>query len=687
MHDRGGIRALLVATIAIVTLVSCFEEDAPASDGGTDAAVLGSSAARTDYAGNAVWDAPWPDERLRGSDGTIDVSSFPNPRNVEIVSQLVDILRGAPGFGVSSTIFFPLTAPIDPSSLPADAHASIADDAAVFLIDVDPASPDRGARQPIVARFDADPGPYGVPNLLALLPLQGRPLHAGRTYAAVVTTRVRSADGSALRASPEVEQLVRGEQPDGMSEAAFSAHQDALTALRELGIATDAVAATAVFRTMDPTAELASAREQVIASAPPVPDAPFAATGEVFDDFCVYHTTIGMPDYQSGEPPYRSSGGGWARDADGNLVVQRTATSNVWVTVPRREMPAEGFPTVVFVRTGGGGDRPLIDRGPDPEPHSGAAPGTGPAMHFARAGFLGISVDGPLGGLRNTDDWDEQFLIFNITNPRGLRDNIRQSALELMLFAHVLPSLSIDASACPGLTTQASDGVVTLDTSTLALMGHSMGATIAPLVAALEPAYRALILSGAGGSWIENVVYKMSPLDVHRAADAVLGYASMGRTVYEHDPVLALLQWAGESADPQVYARAIVSEPITAPRDVLMFQGILDTYIPPPVANALSLAIGLDLGGPELDTTVPQYRPLGPYLDLSGGAVVALPIQGNRDDGSKTAVVVQHPEDGIEDGHEVVFQSPGPQLQYRCFLESLRLGVPRVPSSDGTACE
>ncbi len=36
--------------------------------------------------------------------------------------------------------------------------------------------------------------------------------------------------------------------------------------------------------------------------------------------------------------------------------------------------------------------------------------------------------------------------------------------------------------------------------------------------------------------------------------------------------------------------------------------------------------------------------------------------------------MVQHAEDGIEDGHEVVFQTEAPKHQYRCFLESLARG-------------
>ena len=59
-------------------------------------------------------------------------------------------------------------------------------------------------------------------------------------------------------------------------------------------------------------------------------------------------------------------------------------------------------------------------------------------------------------------------------------------------------------------------------------------------------------------------------------------------------------------------------------------------------------------------------------------------MQGNvkRPDGAaSTAVVVQHAEDGVEDGHETIFQSEAPKHQYRCFLQSLVKGAPRVPKA------
>lgn len=668
----------ILSLLALLALTSCDGPD-PHDDGGADAGPQ-PAGPLIDYASGAVWDGPWPDERMRSPDGTIALEDFAR-RRPSIVDKILEVLDGAPGFGTSSTIFFPLTAAIDPSSLPRDVHESVDPAASVFLVDVDPTSDERGARQPFDARFDVDPGPLAPPNLLALLPLQGRPLHPNRLYAAVVTTRVLAADGAPLSIAPETAALARGEQPSGLSDAAFDAHREAMTALDELGVDTSEVAAVAVFRTWDPMAELAEARAQVLDAATPEPNEAFTVR-EVFDDYCVFHTTIDMPVYQGGDAPYSSSGGGWVRGEDGRLELQTQARSNVWVTLPRATMPADGFPAAVFIRTGGGGDRPLVDRGRHPALGEEAAPGTGPAMHFARAGFAGVSVDGPLGGLRNPDGWDEQFAIFNINNPRALRDNIRQSAIELVLFAHVLPHLTIDASSCPDLAIDE----VRLDTSTLTLMGHSMGATIAPLVAALEPRYRAMILSGAGASWIANVIYKESPIAVRPAANALLGYGGR-HEITAHDPVLALLQWAGETADPQVYGRAVVDAPRDGePRHVLMFQGVLDTYIPPPVANALSLALGLDLGGEPLVLTRPEHQALAPLLPLADADVVALPSAGNHSGGTATALIVQHAEDGIEDGHEVVYQRVEPQLQYRCFLETLVGGVPRVVAPDAAGC-
>ena len=209
------------------------------------------------------------------------------------------------------------------------------------------------------------------------------------------------------------------------------------------------------------------------------------------------------------------------------------------------------------------------------------------SLEFAKVGYAGVSVDGPHGGLRNVSGKDEQFLVFNFQNPIALRDNVRQSALELALLPDVLAELSLPVDDCPGTD---AGTPARLDLEHMALMGHSMGASIIPLTASFEPRYRALLLSGAGGSFLANMMWKQKPLDVRPLAELILGLTISGYTLSEHDPMLSMLQWAGEPADDPVYGRLLTREPLGgSARHVLMMQGIVDHYIMPPIANATKI--------------------------------------------------------------------------------------------------
>lgn len=634
------------------------------------------TAPRVDYAATGLYAAPFPDERLRGPDGRVDLRAFVEVADIPIAGQLKALLERATGFAQSAAIHFALTGPLDPTSLPGSPLESARNAASVVLLDAEAGSADYGGRQFIRVGYEADGGTYGAPYLLSLLPVQGRPLRPNHLYMAVVKRAVRDAEGAPLGVGAGTADLLAEVRPEGLSEAAYAFHQTALMALSAAGIDRSEVAATAVFRTWDATAELRAAQAQLAAE--PAPPLAAWALDEVFPTYCVFRSAVEMPVFQAGTPPYQAEGGAWVRDESGRLVEQRKATSTVYLTLPRQPMPSGGFPVTVLPRVGfGQGARPLVDRGPRDASGAQLAPGTGPALHFAQAGTAGLSVDGPLGGQRNLAQWDEQFLIFNIINPAALKHNVLQSALELSVTARLVETLSLDASACPGLGASP----VSLDEAHVSLMGHSMGASIAPLAAAVDARFGALILSGAGASWIENVLEKELPTATKPLAEAVIGYAG-DEALDAFDPALNLLQWAGEPADVQLYGRRLVRGVGTtagtpgAPPHVLMFQGVIDRYIPPPVANALTLSLELDLAGPALDEDKAGVEPITTLLPLSGRQVRALPASGNR--GASTAVLVQYPPDGIEDGHEVVFQSPEPKTQLSCFLQRFAAGVPEV---------
>ncbi len=625
--------------------------------------------------------APFPTDARSGG---ADVSDFPNAGGNTLVSSILAILqKDAGGFGLTSGVFFRLSAPLDPVGLPTVAESVLAG-SPVVLLGIDPGSPDYLHRYPVSAAFLADGGPYGTPNMLVVLPQQGAPLRTATRYAAVVMRSLHDAAGQPLGVSPAMAAIAAGTAPAGLGATGVASYQAAVKALAAASIDVAEVAGLAAFTTGTPDVTIGKVVTAMNA-APPAIAAPWVPD-EIFRTYCVYQTTIPMPEYQEGMPPYTDSGGDWVFDAAGNPVLQRMEEANFVVTVPRQPMPAAGYPIVVLSRTGAGGNRPLVDRG-QAAVNGGPAidPGSGPAEFYAMAGYAGSSIDGPLGGLRNPTNGNEDFLIFNVGNPAALRDNIRQSAAELSLQAHILEHVSIDVSGCPGAV--APDDKATFDIGNMALMGHSMGATILPGALAFEPRYRGALFSGEGGSWIENVIYKQLPVPLLGIAGVLIDIAGSGYDLTIHDPVLSMFQWACESADPPVYARRITLEPEDGPaRHVLMMQGIVDHYIMPPIADASILSFGLDLAGAELDDTPPEIAglaPVGPLLPLVGSRAVSLPAGANVTSagGVKiTAVVTQHPSDGIEDGHEVVFQTDPPKHEYVCFLQGLLKNTPVVPS-------
>src|SRR5258708_38233910 len=112
-----------------------------------------------------------------------------------------------------------------------------------------------------------------------------------------------------------------------MLDDAFQSYRHALAALARAGIAARDIAGLAAFTTGAPTADLAAALTDALAR--PLPAAQPFKLMEVFDDYCVFASTIAMPDYQSGTPPYTQSGGSWKLGADGRPIYPRDEGANL----------------------------------------------------------------------------------------------------------------------------------------------------------------------------------------------------------------------------------------------------------------------------------------------------------------------------------------------------------------------
>ena len=118
---------------------------------------------------------------------------------------------------------------------------------------------------------------------------------------------------------------------------------------------------------------------------------------------------------------------------DGQPVVHGRYDARFALTVPRTTMPEAGYPIVLYAHGTGGDYRSFID--------------DGTARRLADAGFAVMGIDQIHHGARNPTSSSPELLFFNIQNPDAARDNNRQSALDIVQQARVVPALITPARA------------------------------------------------------------------------------------------------------------------------------------------------------------------------------------------------------------------------------------------------
>src|SRR5690606_27603178 len=205
-------------------------------------------------------------------------------------------------------------------------------------------------RIPVTVRFEPEAGLFGAPNLLGVLPLQGRVLRPRTLYAVAITRRLTTA-GAAFAPAPALAAIASGAPVPGLGEAAADSYRRAHRALGAAGIAADEIVALAALTTDEPTSELDRLAADARGLPTPAPLAAWTQT-DVFDDYCVYQSELEMPVYQRGEPPYSEAGGDIVFTG-GVPQLDHHERARIVVTVPRSAMPAGGWPTAVMIRTGG----------------------------------------------------------------------------------------------------------------------------------------------------------------------------------------------------------------------------------------------------------------------------------------------------------------------------------------------
>ncbi|MEM6789031.1 MAG: hypothetical protein AAF928_13630 [Myxococcota bacterium] len=630
------------------------------------------------------YDAPYPSDLRLDDDGRPRFEGFINnaasAAGDDIVSNLLQIAGDRPGWPTVTAGYVRFDAPLAPLAVTDVIPAST--ESPLMLVDVDPDSPERGRLFPMMAETpDADP--YVPSGLLAMSMVPGFILHPNRTYAYVVTDTIRDAAGNPVTAAPTFAALREG---DG-DPAAVALHAPLWDTLDGLGVDRTRVVAASVFTTGDIVQDTFALTERVrerydvtIDGLRVDPD-----DGD-HERFCELLGTVTFPEFQVGTPPYNTEGN-FTFDADGFPVEQRTVEVPVVITLPKGEMPAEGYPLVMYFHGSGGIAAQVVDRGFQP-PGGVRTKGEGPAFVLARHGFATVGSAHPVNPERLGDPDASDIAYLNLGNVSAFRDTFRQGIIEQRLYLDALLDLELDPSLldeCTGMSLPAGASHYRIDPQPVMAMGQSMGGMYTNLVGAVDPRIEAVVPTGAGGLW-SYFILETTLVGGRTLLPIILRSEAELSSIH---PALNLLETAWEAAEPAVYMPRLARRPLDGhpARPIYEPVGQGDSFFPVQLYDRIALAYGHPQVGdqvwPEMQTML-ALDGLDGFLDY--------PVENNLTSATGapfTGVVVQYAGDGFSDPHVIFAQLDEVKHQYGCFFETFfTTGTATVaaPAPLGTPC-
>lgn len=676
--------------------VACGSDDAGDGGGGNVAPIEGTSV-RFDLSADVDQPAdfyayPFPSDLRLDADGRPSYAGFDSAGNgiVEPVRQLAeDRTKWA---AVQSGYFQFDAPPADPNvldAIPAEASSP------VLLVDIGPDSPERGKLYPTIAT-SPEPDQYTPENLLGVAPHPGVVLPPNGMYAYVVRRSLGDAEGAPLGVPVELVALSSGKTPPGERGAETKALYEPLwPVLDTLGVDRADVAAATVFSTGDTVAETHELTERVLEKYDvDVTDLKLDTDGDTHERFCEFVARVRFPHFQKGVPPFDTEGH-FEIGSDGAPIEQRGEISPIVITLPKTEMPAGGYPMVVYFHGSGGISSQVVERGKI-NPDGTQNLGEGPAHVMAAHGFAALGSAHPLSPERIDEASGTPILpdasaieYLNFSNLSAFRDTFRQGVIEQRLLFEAISRLEIDPSelgSCTGPTLPAGASKFKLSVEPIFAMGQSMGGMYTNMVGAVEPKIGAVVPTGAGGLWSKMI----TETDLFPDASTLVGIALLGTRaeLTQLHPTLALLETSWEAAEPIVYVPRLAQRPLEGHpvRPIYEPVGEGDEYFSTLIFDAFAMAYGNEQAGDEVWPT------MQPALSLVGrDGIASYAVKQNRTSvGGEpyTGAVVQYASD-YTNGHYIFAQLDEVKHQYGCFFETFRdtgVAVVPAPAPLGSAC-
>ncbi len=664
--------------------------------------------------GTDFFSLPYPNDILL-KNGHVDLSQHPHPGLGligfdSVAATAAEVSQEMTGFGLTTGMYVRFTRAIDPASLKTGSGGN------VRLINLN-----TGADLPVNAHFQPARNKYICANWLYLHTPWAQVLEPNTAYAFVVTDGValgKDATGKVLPGpaipvqSADMKLLLSATPPaDLQLTAAWSAYSKLRTWVAKNGLNPDKVVAGSVFTTWEPrqrTHDLAALAQNNGDHVPAVDGAVFACNAPGLHDdktgcatpdykltdlgkagmpdprdcpanldkhYTEYHLRLKMPYYQEGTRPYLKEGGAIKLDDKGKPVIVGSESVCVSINVPSGAMPANGWPLLVFGHGTGGSFRSVNDQVSNwvanmDNGAQWATIGIDAPMHADRRG-----IDPATGKTYTTDPGP---LFYNFANPQAARGNFYQGAMDNISLYRFAGSFK-GGNGLPGLK---------FDAAHFAYMGHSQGGTTGPIFAPYQKGLSGAVFSGCGGSLVFGLLGKKKPYDASIGLQIALQDAQMD----EFHPVLNLLQFYFEAADPLLYAAMMTQAPVAdgaGPVKLLHTFGQGDSYTPPLTSAIFAAATGNTLGLPagNLPTWFDKVDKLSVTATPMKTAPLSPPIAQNVQAGAQkvTAVSIQALNDASKslyqsayDGHFVAFNDIDTVARVKHFLATLAIGKPEV---------
>ena len=618
---------------------------------------------------------PYPSNARRLPSGAPDLQHYPNPGGHGFVREAIALVsQELRGFGPYSVVSFAFDSPLAQGlEQLKNPMLCASPDASIRLVNLDPRAPDYLQAQPCYVRIAHSADSVRPANLLQIRPVPGLGLRPGGTYAAVVLRRQQSK--TTIHTTADFQALLKGKIPDSVQDPktlrSARRWRNSLAPLRlalpALGLKAQDIAVASVFSISDPTETLRAQVEQVMQD-PKVEPIRWVDSVEE-KEFLLWRGRLRLPMYQQDSPPYLF-GGGLLRSQNG--VLQQ----NVWVdvplvvTLPKTPRPVSGYPLYLYFHGTGGRSDQAARRG-QVRVHGGpVVPGTELASLAAQAGFATACISGPFSPERIGLSALDGYAAYNFFHPATMVANFSQMVLEKVHFLRALQSAKAD-----DVSNAAKTKTPLFDARKLVMGGQSLGSYLTSMVAASTGQAQGLILTGAGGSWVEFAFGPKDPVDLEAMLQKIM--LPKGETLDRFHPYIDLFELAVGSVDNTLFAPQLLRKPGPGfdPPHILVIEGYKDLQVSTGLQRALVLGLGVELLGDDVGEG-PGAR-LDTVLPWAGIKQSPGPLQNNfqlANGDVRTAVVTRYAEDGILEGHYVAFQRAHARQQVVEFLQAIAKG-------------